>query len=128
METLKDGLLRRISALRPSLPIGLAERLQGIETPENIRIAVLDTGLDLTDSRIKAAKSRIVDKRSWIGPSDNCVDTDGHGTHVTRLLLEMAPSAQIIVAKIADGRVVDSKNMVHIAQVSLPCRGGPPSS
>lgn len=122
MRTLEDGFLYDIKALRQnSPPIGLAERLKGIQTPEKIRIAVLDTGIDPTDMMIKPAMSRIIDKRSWVGSPESYMDKYGHGTHVTRLLLKMAPAAEIYVAKITDNKSVDPQDMSRIAEVSLPC-------
>jgi hypothetical protein len=125
MNTLKDGFISSIGALRQnSSPIGFAERLNGKQTPEHIRIAVLDTGVDPTDVMVKAARSRIIDKRSWVGSPENCDDTYGHGTHVARLLLSMAPAAQIFVAKITDNKHVHPAEMSNIAEVSFPCRRG----
>jgi hypothetical protein len=122
MSTLENDFLRNIKALRQnSPPIGLAERLKGIQTPEKIRIAVLDTGIDLTDMMIKPAMSRIIDKRSWVGSPESYLDNYGHGTHVARLLLKMAPAAEIFVAKITDDKNIDPENMSRIAEVSLPC-------
>jgi hypothetical protein len=125
MNTLKDDFIGNIGALRQNAaPIGLAERLNGKQTPQHIRIAVLDTGVDPMDVMIKAAKSRIIDKRSWVGSPDSCDDTYGHGTHVARLLLSMAPAAQIFVAKITDNKHVHPSEMSNIGEVSFPYRQG----
>ena len=123
MRTLENGFLNNIRTLRQnSPPIGLAETLKGMQTPEKIRIAVLDTGIDPTDRMIKPAMSRIIDKRSWVGSiPESYMDKYGHGTHVTRLLLRMAPAAEIYVAKITDNKNVDPEDMSRIAEVSLPC-------
>jgi hypothetical protein len=122
MNTLKDGFISSIGALRQnSAAIGFAERLNGKQMPDHIRIAVLDTGVDPADVMIKAARSRIIDKRSWIGSPENCDDTYGHGTHVARLLLSMAPAAQIFVAKITDNKHVHPSQMSNIAEVSFAC-------
>ncbi|KAH6997701.1 peptidase S8/S53 domain-containing protein [Ilyonectria sp. MPI-CAGE-AT-0026] len=120
MTTLENGFLKNILALRHK-SIGLAETLKG--TPKRIRIAVLDTGIDPTDNMIKAAMKssnmkspRIISKRSWVGSDENCNDTYGHGTHVTRLLLQMAPAAEIYVAKITDNKNVHPEDMLRIAE------------
>ncbi len=122
MAALENGFLCNIRSLRQSsLPTGLAERRKGMRTTEKIRIAVLDTGIDPTDPMIRAASSRIIDKRSWVGSAENYTDKYGHGTHVTRLLLKIAPAAEIYVAKITDGKNVDPEDMSRIAEVCLTC-------
>lgn len=121
MSKLENGFLSDIRALRLNCPpIGLAETLKGMRTPEKIRIAVLDTGIDPSDRMIKSAISRIIEKRSWVGPPGNYIDRYGHGTHVTRLLLQMAPAAEIYVAKITENKNVDPEDMSRIADVSIP--------
>ncbi|KAF6825961.1 pfs domain-containing protein [Colletotrichum plurivorum] len=90
---------------------------------EKVRIAVLNSGVDGDDAMIKSAikfrrtdinKSRsfVVDSR----PIDWQVDCHGHGTHVTRLLLQTAPAAEICVAKICTGKVIYNEFMPGIAQ------------
>ncbi|OPB42086.1 hypothetical protein A0O28_0032030 [Trichoderma guizhouense] len=112
--TLENGFLRNIKLLRDnSTPVGLAERCKGINTPERVRIAVLDTGINTNDKMIRSATSRIKGRRSWVGSIE---DTYGHGTHVTRLLLQMAPAAEIFIAKISDCKTVEPENMTRIAQ------------
>ena len=120
VRTLEGGFLPNIKGLRQNARPSLAETVRGNPTPEKIRIAVLDTGIDLADVMIKAAKSRIIQERSWVGSPENVTDNYGHGTHVTRLLLQMAPAAEIYVAKITDNKNVNPENMSRIADVSLP--------
>lgn len=75
----------------------------------NIKVAILDTGLDLGHPDIQANGERIKEIRSWLytpdgvkltKPNDPC----GHGTHVTGLLLDVAPDCDVYVAQIADSR------------------------
>lgn len=94
--------------------------MQGIQPPDKIRIAILDTGVDPTDNMIKGAASRIKERRSWIKSPELDKDNYGHGTHVTRLLLQMAPAAEIYIAKISDTKHVDPKDMSRISEVSFP--------
>lgn len=120
IEKLDTSFLPRIRTLRDNPEsVSLARALEGIRIPERIRIAVLDTGIDTTDKMIRSAsRSRIKDKRSWVGSIQNYEDEYGHGTHVTRLLLKMAPAAEIYVAKITNGKTVDTKDMGRIAEAS----------
>lgn len=92
-----------------------------------IRIAVLDTGVSDNDEYVKRGLlhgGKIKDCRSWVGDDDGCSDTCGHGTHVVRLLLRTAPTAEIYVAKISAGLKVDGNAMGRIAKVKniLPTR------
>jgi hypothetical protein len=70
-----------------------------------IRVAILDTGLD-REFPIFRAKSglmkSIVEEKDFVDPdAPTMTDTFGHGTLMARLLMECAPGAGIIVARIA---------------------------
>jgi len=71
-----------------------------------VKVAILDTGLDRSTPSIQAYSERIVVVKSWLplrdGLMSNGTDKSGHGTHVTGLLLAMAPDCDIYVAQIAD--------------------------
>ncbi|KAF2963179.1 hypothetical protein GQX73_g10399 [Xylaria multiplex] len=98
--------------------LGLTEKNKKVQHIDPIRIAILDTGVDSTDNLIKGAlRTRIKDQRNFTGssPTDH-VDTYGHGTHVARLLLKMAPSADIFIAKISEGKHLDGDRMSSIAR------------
>ncbi|KAL6900066.1 hypothetical protein GGI43DRAFT_406221 [Trichoderma evansii] len=77
---------------------------------EKIRIAIIDTGIDKDDTTIEGA---IMDKRikeccGFVNGLDakpdlnDYEDQTGHGTHVARLMLKMAPSAELYIAKISN--------------------------
>lgn len=88
---------------------------------DKIRIAVLDSGVDDTDSMIRAAvrSLRIKKRMSFVGKDNDHQDTYGHGTHVTRLLLQIAPAAEIYIAKICTGKLINEEFMPGIAKVGL---------
>ncbi|EXA53633.1 hypothetical protein FOVG_01375 [Fusarium oxysporum f. sp. pisi HDV247] len=115
---LKDlkPFFEKVSMLRKDKPIGLMEPLKH----ERIRIAVLDSGVDDTDPKIRFALKfgRInADKiKSFIGQPNEWQDTYGHGTHVTRLLLETAPAAEIYIGKICIGKMINDEFMPGIAK------------
>ncbi|KAK4202406.1 peptidase S8/S53 domain-containing protein [Triangularia verruculosa] len=73
---------------------------------QRIKVAILDTGLDPAIPAIEAHKKCIQRKKGWPltdkGEEMVPADTDGHGTHVTGLLLRMAPDCDVYVAKIAN--------------------------
>ncbi|KAH8665487.1 hypothetical protein BGZ61DRAFT_484575 [Ilyonectria robusta] len=70
---------------------------------ERVRIAILDSGLDLSEDQMNIYNERrdLVYK-SWIeGDDDACKkDEVGHGTHLATLLARIAPQAQIHVARV----------------------------
>jgi hypothetical protein len=97
--------------------IGLTQ----LHSKEKVRIVVLDSGVDLNDSKIKFAIKfgRINDRsRSFVGRPEDLQDTHGHGTHIAKLLLETAPCAEIFIGKICTGKMINDEFMPGIAEVS----------
>ncbi|KAH8587087.1 peptidase S8/S53 domain-containing protein [Bisporella sp. PMI_857] len=90
-------------------------------THEKIRIAVLDSGVDDTDSVIRPAlkfgRINTQKSKSFVDPANEWQqDTYGHGTSVTQLLLKTAPAAEIYVGKICTGKVINDEFMPGIAK------------
>ncbi|KAK4195218.1 subtilisin-like protein [Triangularia verruculosa] len=89
-------------------------------THERIRIVVLDSGVDETDSLIRSAikfgRINTQKSKSFVGPDEWREDSCGHGTHVAQLLLETAPAAEIYVGKICTGKVINDEFMPGIAK------------
>lgn len=57
-----------------------------------------------------ARKEQIKDTHNWV---DVCYaalipDYNGHGTHVTGIVLDYAPDAEVYIAKIADHELADA--------------------
>lgn len=90
---------------------------------EKIRIAILDSGMDETDPKIRPAikfgRINALKNKNFVGKPEDLQDTHGHGTHVTRLLLEVAPAAEIYMGKICTGKMINDEFMPKIAEVSL---------
>ena len=92
-----------------------------------IRIAILDTGIDKSSGSILGAfaMKRLQKQycQSWVGDDPtNVHDTHGHGTNTAGLLLEVAPHAEIYVAKVFSGSsfgVEEAKNVAKVASPSL---------
>ena len=61
---------------------------------------------------------RIKDCRGFVNDPSDYKDSYGHGTHVVRLLLDMAPSAELYIAKVSDGRNIHATDLNCIAEVS----------
>src|ERR1700761_3970558 len=72
------------------------------KSKRRVRIAILDTGIDMEHPEIKARKSRIQDTFCQIKGLENKADEDtsGHGTCCTLLLMQIAPEADIYVARV----------------------------
>ncbi|KAL6364393.1 hypothetical protein LRP88_01793 [Fusarium phalaenopsidis] len=82
-----------------------------------IKLAIIDSGIDLDNPRIRARKRQIGDTRNWTSDQpDECDDGCGHGTHVTRLILEVAPAVEVYVAKVSQRKKFDSRVSGQIAQ------------
>ena len=89
-----------------------------------MRIAILDTGIDLNNPVISKTenKSRIIENRSFL-PNQSTQDMAGHGTHVAGLILKVAPHADVCVARVFDNRHPDPDGQQRVAEVyfSLKC-------
>ncbi|THY66475.1 subtilisin-like protein [Aureobasidium pullulans] len=83
-EVLQPGKNRRV------LPVG----------NEEVRIAILDTGVDASHEAIARQRTQLRDVRSFVQGSDETDDTHGHGTHGTALMLRLVPRARIYVGRI----------------------------
>jgi hypothetical protein len=87
------------------------------------KVVVLDTGIDLRDPFIRGVKSRIKEMRNWVADEKGVLDkkdvTDkyGHGTHVTALVLKVAPCADVCVGRIASGKALENGES-YVAEVS----------
>jgi hypothetical protein len=95
-----------------------------------IRIAVLDSGVDKSDPMIGPAirNGKIAKLKSWVEISSQDTadeqedqadwhDTYGHGTHITKLLMDAAPAAEVYVAKICHKKTINDQFMSGIAKV-----------
>ncbi|GFF44406.1 uncharacterized protein PAC_01091 [Aspergillus udagawae] len=77
-----------------------------LETPK-VKIAILDTGIDLKNDFIRVNKTRIKGLESWIDDGNKSGDLFGHGTHTAGLLLRVAPTADIYVARVVANKHLD---------------------
>lgn len=87
-----------------------------------VKVAIFDTGLDLTHPSIVASRDRIKDVRSWL-PSRRTadgVDVSGHGTHVTALLLDTAPDCEVYIAQIADFLPISPDQIAKVSGLRRP--------
>ena len=90
----------------------------GIKLPP-VRIAILDTGCDLTLKSFQAAKCF----KGWRDfavepPSETEVDEYGHGTFMARLVMQMVPGCELYIARVAQTRQQLECNEEGVAKVS----------
>ena len=97
-----------------------------------VRIAVLGIGLlvDERDVFLSQRKERVIKCRNFVdtrsGHNEDCTDTNGHRTHVVRLLMKFAARADIVVAKVAE-RIrfqITSKNRAKVCSLRLVAHHG----
>ncbi|KAL2673797.1 hypothetical protein Neosp_012241 [[Neocosmospora] mangrovei] len=90
----------------------------GQDVKKPIKVAIIDSGIDLDDSWISGRSTQIVATRNWTGgETDDCADTCGHGTHITRLISKIAPAAEIYIAKVSKRKKFDPEVAGQVAQV-----------
>jgi hypothetical protein len=94
--TLKEpGTFSYLKATRES-------RLEFLEKDPVVKVAILDTGIDLSHQDFQDIK---ISKNFCGGDDSNVQDLDGHGTQVASIVLQLAPNAQLCIARILDGEV-----------------------
>ncbi|PTB51390.1 hypothetical protein M431DRAFT_19399 [Trichoderma harzianum CBS 226.95] len=99
-------------------PLALSDDVK--PCPERkVRIAVIDSGVKEEDAEIAAAavKQRIRGYRNFTSPDLNdCEDQVDHGTMVARLLLTVAPKAELYIAKVTDQKKMPKNQLHRIAE------------
>ncbi|KAI1330204.1 hypothetical protein F5Y16DRAFT_31262 [Xylariaceae sp. FL0255] len=92
---------------------------------DKIRIAIIDTGIDDEDDNLiefNRASGRIKDSCGFINDPNSKPDTkdyrdvNGHGTHVARLILEMAPAAELYIAKVSNDTSIQHTDLHRITR------------
>lgn len=79
-----------------------------------VKIAILDTGIDMSEPFISTNSTRIT-TQTFLSNETSVEDPHGHGTHTAALLLQIAENADIYVARIAkDENSVDPKNIEKV--------------
>jgi hypothetical protein len=89
---------------------------------EKVRIAVIDSGVREEDVEIAAAVAtgQIRGCRNFtsLDPND-CEDHIKHGTMVARLLLTVAPEAELYIAKVSNQKKMPKSQLHRIAEVRV---------
>ncbi|KAI0184383.1 hypothetical protein EV127DRAFT_239191 [Xylaria flabelliformis] len=91
-------------------------RLRRTSATSNIKIALIDTGVNKSDPLVKGERARI-SGRSWVDDNpDDYHDICGHGTHLVRLVLQASQTAHVFMAKVSNDKAFSSRNVESIAE------------
>ena len=89
------------------------------EHDPRVRVAILDSGIDMANPHIKEKSTRIRKCRSFVNKLKQDEDSFGHGTYTANLLLTVAPFADLYIARVCNGaELVDATAPDSIAMVS----------
>ena len=90
-----------------------------------VKIAILDTGLDMDHDCIEAHAERIHGK-NWLSKprSKSLHDSHGHGTHITGIILDLIPHSELFVAKVTDGEATDPGALARVSFTNKQTRLG----
>jgi hypothetical protein len=88
------------------------QRLLAPQSTKPIKVAILDTGVDLPDKTPKWIRKPRYESYSWTGvrvdestqdqhPVMGQGDPDGHGTHMASIVLDIARNCKLYVVQIA---------------------------
>jgi len=91
------------------------QRTLGSASEQPIKVAILDTGIDLPDGLSTWMRKSRYESYSWMGvPEDNDTrqylpsadqkDPDGHGTHMASVVLDVARNCHLYAVQIAGAR------------------------
>ncbi|KAI9696362.1 MAG: hypothetical protein M1820_008204, partial [Bogoriella megaspora] len=84
-----------------------------------IKIAILDTEIDMEHPDMKSYKQRIKGRKSWVDSGKDDEDTCGHGTHAAALVLKVARKAYVYIARVVrgyDDKDFQTSNVVQAIQ------------
>jgi subtilisin family serine protease len=106
-----------IATLNTQQRLGASTKLPSY-LDNKIKIAIIDSGARKTDSLVLGAKNggKLEGRNFQPGSPEQWDDTHGHGTHTTRLLLDMAPQANIYVAKVTNGQRIEQDMISSITE------------
>jgi subtilisin family serine protease len=83
-----------------------------------VRIAVLDTGADLSHPDIAAAvDDGRVQYKDFVSGGPDMIDLSGHGTHCASILLKYALNAEVYIGRIVEQDHTDSSGLERLATV-----------
>lgn len=114
---------------------GLRNLLHREVKKDTVRVAILDTGVDLPRGVPSDLKPDRYESHTWIGvpndketphhaPISGTGDPDGHGTHMTSIFLDLAGTCRLYVVQVAGARSglhTEETNDVVAANIARVC-------
>jgi subtilisin family serine protease len=98
-----------------------------MRSDNRVKIAVLDSGVDLSHPKIRSNIEEIegfnpepVVSKSFVGPDDS-LDPLGHGTHITGTILSIAQGAKLFVGRVVrKDKRVDPEALAEVISCTIP--------
>ena len=108
--------LDRMDLLQRKLNLDIHSR----PTQDRIRVAVIDTGCDVESEFFHGKRGRRLPRNFWtdfVDESVTPIDEDGHGTAMVSLVMNIAPQADVYVARVARRPQDLDESVDNVAQV-----------
>jgi len=90
------------------------------ESQRRVRVAILDTGVDITHPDMQAAleRNQLV-ARGFPASLDPFRDRHGHGTHGVSVILKTAPNVVVYIARMVDddGKIMEEGEYLETVKV-----------
>lgn len=82
---------------------------------ERIKVAILDTGIDINHPDVKKEYGRIIECKSFTG-GDATVDASGHGTHIAGIVLDLTNNVDLYIWKFTENRIYGEREKVAVRE------------
>ncbi|KAH7073373.1 hypothetical protein FB567DRAFT_198471 [Paraphoma chrysanthemicola] len=85
-----------------------------------VKIAILDTGIDMDNDCIEVHQDRI-SGHNWLKDpkSKRLNDLHGHGTHIAGLILDLIPHSELYIAKVTDGEDANPETLARAMDYAI---------
>lgn len=115
-----DGWFSRLEEMRTVLDRARKE-IRKSDVKRLIKVAVLDTGVDMNHSRFKEWRrtGQLDAGLDLISRDQPITDTDGHGTHTCHVLLKTAPNIKLYPIRVFKAREAETSTPSLVAEVCV---------
>lgn len=101
-----------------------ASRKDPDESSPRVKIAILDTGVDISHPKIlREYQNGRMKYHNFLDESNEIEDLDGHGTHCASLVAKFAPNCEIYVGRVFRRSVAEEGSAKIVAKArKIPLR------